>query len=215
MLADLPEVPMTKKKPAPPPSTTAPPPPRTPLRLLAQSFLNGLLVLAPVAITLWILWELFVLIDELLPLPDTVAPGVGFALVILIVIGVGALTSNFLAAQALALSDRIFARVPFVKLVYNSIKDLTEAFVGKQKKFDRPVLLQLGPGLDIHVIGFVTRDDLAELGLEGRVAVYVPQSYNVAANLLLVPKERVQPIDKPAGEVMASVVSGGLTSTGT
>jgi uncharacterized membrane protein len=200
----------TQTKPAPPPLS----PPRTALRLLAQSFLNGLLVLAPVAITLWILWELFVLIDELLPLPGTVAPGIGFALVVLIVMGVGALTSNFLAAQALALSDRLFARVPFVKLVYTSIKDLTEAFVGKQKKFDRPVLLQLGPGLDAHVIGFVTRDDLSELGLEGRVAVYVPQSYNFAANLILVPKDRVQPIDRPAGEVMAFVVSGGLTSAG-
>jgi uncharacterized membrane protein len=112
---------------------------RTALRFLVQSFLNGLLVLAPVALTAWILWVLFRSIDELLPLPDTVAPGVGFALVIGLVIAVGILTSNFLAAQALQLSDRLLARVPFVKLVYTSIKDLTEAFVGRQKRFDRPV----------------------------------------------------------------------------
>ena len=179
-----------------------------------QSFLHGLLVLAPVSITLWILWKLFEVIDGLLPLPKTVTPGLGFALVVLIVMAVGVLTSNFLAGQALALADRLLARVPFVKLVYSSIKDLTEAFVGQKKRFDRPVLLSLGEGLDTHVIGFVTRDDLSDLGFEDRVAVYVPQSYNFAGNLLIVPRKRVHPIDKPSGEVMALVVSGGLTSAG-
>jgi len=183
---------------------------RRALRFVVQSFLNGLLVLAPVGVTVWILVELFQAIDELLPLPETVAPGIGFALVVGIVIAVGILTSNFLAAQALQLSDRWLARVPFVKLVYTSIKDLTEAFVGRDKKFDRPVLLSLADGLE--VIGFVTRDDLAELGLAERVAVYVPQSYNFAANLLIVPRARVTALDRPAGEVMAFVVSGGLTS---
>ncbi|HEX6882598.1 MAG TPA: DUF502 domain-containing protein [Planctomycetota bacterium] len=185
---------------------------RTALRFVVQSFLNGLLVLAPVGVTAWILVALFRAIDELLPLPDTVAPGIGFALVVGIVIAVGILTSNFLAAQALALSDRVLARVPFVKLVYSSIRDLTEAFVGQKKKFDRPVLLRLAD--ELEVIGFVTRDDLEELGLSERIAVYVPQSYNFAANLVLVPRTRVRPLDKPAGEVMAFVVSGGLTSAG-
>lgn len=195
-----------KKKPAQP----APPP--TLLRLLTQSFLNGLLVLSPVAATLWILWKLFQAVDQLLPLPKTVAPGIGFSLVVVIVTLVGVLTSNLIAAQALALSDRIFARVPFVKLVYTSLKDLTEAFVGQKKKFDRPVLLALGD--DLEVIGFVTREDLGEFGAADRIAVYVPQSYNFAANLLIVPRQRVRPLDKPAGEVMAFVVSGGLTAGG-
>lgn len=181
-------------------------------RLVVQSFLNGLLVLTPVAATLWILWRIFLLVDELLPLPDTVAPGIGFLLVLLLVTVIGALTSNFISAQVLALSDRIFARLPFVKLVYTSIKDLTEAFVGQKKKFDRPVLLTVGT--DIEVIGFVTREDLSEFGASDRIAVYVPQSYNFAANLLIVPKERVRVIDKPSSEVMAFVVSGGLTAGG-
>lgn len=180
------------------------------VRFLAHSFLNGLLVLSPVVVTGWILWELFVLVDGLLPLPKTVAPGIGFALVVAAVIAVGILTSNLLATQFVALSDRLLGRVPFVKLVYTSIKDLTEAFVGQHKKFDRPVLLTLGP--ELQVIGFVTRDDLTELGLADQVAVYVPQSYNFAANLVIVPKERVRALDKPAGEVMAFVVSGGLSS---
>jgi uncharacterized membrane protein len=180
------------------------------LRFLVQSFLNGLLVIAPVAATAWILMKLFQSIDELLPLPDTVAPGVGFALVIGIVIAVGVLTSNFLAARALELSDHLLARVPFVKLVYHSIKDLTEALVGREKRFDRPVLVRLAD--ELEMIGFVTRDDLDELGLAERIAVYIPQSYNFAANLVIVPRTRVRPLAKPPSEVMAFVISGGLTA---
>jgi len=186
---------------------------RTALRFVLHSFLNGLLVISPVAATAWILWKLFEAVDGLLPLPKTFAPGVGFALVVAIVIVVGIVASNFLAVQALALSDRLLGRVPFVKLVYSSIRDLTEAFVGQKKKFDRPVFISIGKDLETEMIGFVTRDDLSDLGRSGHVAVYVPQSYNFAANLLIVPSARVRPIDKPAAEMMAFAVSGGLTST--
>lgn len=181
-------------------------------------FLRGLLIVIPVVTTLWILWKVFDIVDRLLPLrelvPGYAVPGVGFVIIVLLVTLVGILTTNLLAAQALALADRIFARLPFVKLLYSSIKDVTEAFVSEKKKFDKPVLLSLGEGVGASVIGFVTQEDLAEFGLRDRVAVYVPQSYNFAANLLLVPRSRVTAIDKPSSEVMAFVVSGGVTSAG-
>jgi uncharacterized membrane protein len=181
-------------------------------RTVLKYFVRGLLVLAPIALTLWILWRIFLLVDNLIPLPDLpfVAPGVGFALVVALVTFIGLLTTNLLAAQAIELGQRLLGRLPFVKLLYASIKDLTEAFVGQKRLFDRPVLVAF-PG-DVQVVGFVTRADLAELGLAGRVAVYMPQSYNFAGNLLLVPGERVRPFDRPASEALAFVVSGGLTS---
>jgi uncharacterized membrane protein len=178
--------------------------------LFTKYFLRGLLVLAPIGITLWILWCVFVLVDQILPLPDTWARGIGFVLVVLLVCLVGVLASSYLATRLLTLSDRLFERLPLVKLLYHSIKDLTQAFVGGKKTFDRPVVVELAN--DVRVVGFVMRDDLRELGLERDVAVYVPQSYNFAANLLLVPRTRVRPIDRPASEVLAFVVSGGLTS---
>ena len=178
--------------------------------LFTRYFLRGLLVVAPIGITLWILWHVFVLVDQLLPLPGSMARGVGFALVVVLVVLVGLLTSNYLARELLAFSDRVFERLPLVKLLYHSIKDLTQAFVGGKKTFDRPVVVELAP--DVRVIGFVMRDDLSHLGLEREVAVYVPQSYNFAANLVLVPRSRVRAIDRPASEVLAFVVSGGLTS---
>ncbi len=180
------------------------------LGMVFKYFLRGLLVVAPLALTLWILWEIFVLVDDLLPLPEYVARGVGFVIVVTLVIAVGVLTSNWLAARALELSERLFTRLPFVKLLYSSIKDLTGAFVGEKRRFDRPVLLAVGS--ELAVIGFVTSEDVGHLGLPGGVAVYVPQSYNFAGNLLVVPRERVRAIERPAGEVLAFVVSGGLTA---
>jgi uncharacterized membrane protein len=179
---------------------------------LLKYFVRGLIVLAPIALTFWILWHVFRTVDGLIPLPDMpwIKPGVGFALVVTLVTFIGLLTTNLLAAQALGIGQRLLARLPFVKLLYTSIRDLTEAFVGEKKLFDRPVLVTF-PG-DVQVVGFVTREDLGELGLSDRVAVYMPQSYNFAGNLLLVPRARLQPLDRPASAALAFVVSGGLTA---
>lgn len=181
-------------------------------RTVLKYFVRGLLVLAPIALTFWILWKVFLLVDNLIPLPDLpyLGRGVGFVLVVALVTLMGLLTTNLLAAQAIELGQRLLGRLPFVKLLYSSIKDLTEAFVGQKKLFDRPVLVAFPGG--VQVVGFVTRADLSELGLADRVAVYMPQSYNFAGNLLIVPRERVQPFDRSAGEALAFVVSGGLTS---
>ena len=180
---------------------------------LLKYFVRGLIVLAPIALTLWILWHIFEMVDGLIPLPDVrwIKPGVGFALVVTLVTLIGLMTTNLLAAQALGVGQRVLARLPFVKLLYASIRDLTEAFVGEKKLFDRPVLVTFPGG--IQVVGFVTREDLSELGLPERVAVYMPQSYNFAGNLLLVPRDRLEPLARTASEALAFVVSGGLTST--
>src|SRR5262245_48387377 len=182
------------------------------LRSVLKYFVRGLLVLAPVALTLWIVWRIFLLVDNLIPLPDLpyLGRGVGFVLVVALVTFIGLLTTNLLAAQAIQFGQQLLGRLPFVKLLYSSIKDLTEAFVGQKKLFDQPVLVSF-PG-DVQVVGFITRADLSELGIEGRIAVYMPQSYSFVGNLLLVPRERVQPFDRPASEALAFAVSGGLTS---
>jgi uncharacterized membrane protein len=84
------------------------------------------------------------------------------------------------------------------------------AFVGDQKKFDRPVAVEILPGSGVMALGFVTRGSLEPYGLAGRVAVYLPQSYNFAGQLLLVPEERVSAVAADSSEVMTLVVSGGV-----
>jgi len=98
-----------------------------------------------------------------------------------------------------------------VKLVYTSLKDIVGAFVGEKKKFNRPVLVALTKGGDVATIGFVTRNGLTELGLADHVAVYVPQAYNIGGNVVVVPSDRVTPLDADPAKVMTFIVSGGVT----
>ena len=197
-------------------------------RFLTKYFLRGLLVVVPAALTVWILYRVFTYVDRMILLPaedwkipftettvpgvELQAPGVGVIITLLLILGVGFLASNVVTRWFILASERLLTRMPGVKLVYSSIKDLIKAFISEEKKFDKPVLLSLGEGETTEVIGFITRESMAEFGREGCVAVYVPQSYNFAANLIIVPAHRVTPIDLPAGDVMAFVVSGGVAS---
>ena len=199
------------------------------VRFFARNFIRGLLFVAPVAATIWIVVYVFDAIDGLIKVPDDgtleipllgikvsaqalAFRGAGFVVTVASIILVGVLTSSVLTNWALRRVDQLFTHVPVVKLIYSGIKDMVEAFVSEEKKFDKPVLLSLSATPEVEVIGFITREDLEEFGRPGKVAVYVPQSYNFAANLILVPHERVTPIDLPSGEVMAFVVSGGVSS---
>jgi uncharacterized membrane protein len=105
-------------------------------------------------------------------------------------------------------------RVPLVKLVYTSIKDLIGAFVGDRKSFDKPVLLYLSQGSAVKLLGFVTRDGLSQLGHADHVAVYLPQSYNFAGNVVIAPRELIEPLDVPSSEIMTFIVSGGVSGLG-
>jgi uncharacterized membrane protein len=107
------------------------------------------------------------------------------------------------------LMDALFARAPLVRIVYASIKDLLEAFVGDKKRFDRPVSVAISD--EVTTLGFVTQDDLAFLAMPGKVAVYLPFSYSMAGVLLVVPASRVTPLAADSASVMALVVSGGVS----
>jgi uncharacterized membrane protein len=107
--------------------------------------------------------------------------------------------------------ERMLIKAPFVKLLYTSLKDLIAAFMGEKRRFDQPVLVSLSPGGYAEAVGFVTRTDLEFLGLLDHVAVYFPQSYNFAGNLLMFPKGQVHPLDAESADVMAFIVSGGVS----
>jgi uncharacterized membrane protein len=100
--------------------------------------------------------------------------------------------------------------VPLFKLIYSSIRDLLEAFVGEDKKFNEPVLVDMGQG-GIRQIGFLTQHDLKAIGLESDVAVYFPLSYSFAGKVMIVPREKIQPLDMKASDAMKFVVSGGVS----
>jgi uncharacterized membrane protein len=187
------------------------------MKRILSYFLRGLLVTVPLGLTVLLLVYTFKELDKvfgkLFKLPAI--PGLGLFLGIVVTLGaitlIGFLASSFIGRGLFDLVDRIFRKVPLVKMLYNSIRDLVEAFAGEKKRFDKPVLVTLGPGSSAKAVGFITREDLECLGLKDHVAVYLPQSYNFAGNVLVFPKEAVRPLDIDRSEAMAFIVSGGIS----
>lgn len=179
------------------------------MKKISQYFLQGLLFLVPVVVTVYVVYVIFAKIDGFFPFE---VPGLGFLLTIGLILAVGFVSSNLLANSLMLRVDRIFARMPLVTMIYTSIKDLVDAFVGDKKSFNKPVLVSLDGENRIGVLGFITREDLNSLGIMDSVAVYVPQSYNFAANLIIVDRRRVSPIPADPKEVMKFIVSGGVSA---
>lgn len=177
------------------------------MKRLSRYFLEGLLVLVPLVVTIYVIYAVFTKIDHIFRFK---VPGMGVVATLLVITLVGFVASNFLTRRLVNLVDSLFARLPLIKMIYNAIKDLVNAFVGDKKSFSKPVLVSLG--LDIKVLGFVTGESLAGLGIADSVAVYLPQSYNFAGNLLVVPKDKVIPLAADPGEVMSLIVSGGVSA---
>jgi uncharacterized membrane protein len=180
-------------------------------RVCSGYLLRGALISGPLALTAYFLYWIFRTVDQLLPIG---IPGLGLVLTLLLVGSVGFFSSNVIGAGILEWLERLLRRVPFVKLVYSSIKDLVNAFVGDKKSFDKPVLVRLSAQSPLRALGFVTRQTLSGLGLSQHSAVYFPQSYNFAGNLLLVPVELIEPLHVSSGEVMTFIVSGGVSGFG-
>ena len=178
------------------------------MRRLVNYFLRGLVFVAPIFVTVWICWTIFVTIDGLLRLP---IPGAGFVVTIALITLVGFVVSGYLSRRVVGLVEGLLQRLPFVRLLYSSTRDLLNAFVGEQRRFDKPVLVELTPGGSLRAFGFVTQESLGSLGIAGAVAVYMPQSYNFAGQLVVVPAAQVTPLGADSSEVMAFIVSGGVT----
>lgn len=200
---------------------------KTALRSLLQYFLQGLLVIAPVGITLWVVISLFSLVDSFLPniiysvLPQLIPkntdgsfkeiPGLGFIIVILFVLLVGWLSSLFVFNRILSLFDTVLEKTPGIKFIYSSVKDFLQAFAGNKKKFNKPVLACIDD-TDVWRIGFITQTNMQEFEMPDHVSVYVPLAYAVTGITYIVPKERIKPLNHvSAADAMKFAVTGGVT----
>ena len=178
------------------------------MRRILNYFLRGLVLVVPLAITIYVCWIVFERIDGWLGLP---IPGLGFLATVALITLVGFLGSNLITRGLVAIVDQLLGRLPFVRLLYSSTKDLLNAFVGEKRRFDKPVLVSLEPGGSVKAFGFLTQESLDRLGLPGYASVYFPQSYNFAGNLVVFPSAQLEPLDAGSADVMAFIVSGGVT----
>src|SRR6478736_10322972 len=175
---------------------------------IVRYFFNGTLFIVPLVATVYFIIVSFQWLDSRLNLPY---PGVGFAIILSVITLFGYFTSNFAFKSFSNWFDHVVNRIPLVKLIYYSVKDLLAAFVGEKRKFNKPVLVTINKENNLHRVGFITQSDLSELGLPDMVVVYFPQSYAFAGDHFVVPKESVKPLNVSGPVAMKFIVSGGVS----
>jgi len=179
------------------------------VKYFLRYFFRGLLFVVPASISVYSLYFVFNWLDKLFP--NVSIPGFGIVVVVGGTTILGYLGSAWLTRPIIQFFDTILERLPFVRIIYSSIKDLTSAFVGEKKKFDKPVLVQISQDSNLKRLGFLTQDSLKDLQIdEDLVAVYVPHSYNFSGNLFIVEKKYVTPLQSDGTEIMKFIVSGGV-----
>jgi len=186
------------------------------MKKLVNYLLQGLLYIAPLGITAYIIYGVFTFMDGLLQellvkFFDTKIPGLGFLTLILFLILVGFLGRTFIAQPIKLLFKNIIDRIPLLKFIYGAFNDLFSAFVGKEKKFSKPVLVKVNLNSDLEKLGFITEENLELLDEKNKVAVYFPHSYNFSGELFIVPRANIKPVDINSSDVMKFIVSAGLT----
>ena len=201
--------------------------PREPFRWkkVIQYFLQGLLIIAPLAITIYAIYWVISTVDGWVPIfreavrdaqgnvirYDVKNYGLGFLIILAAIIIIGYLSSFFIQSRLFNLFDHWLEKTPGIKFIYTSTRDFFEAFAGDKKRFNKAVLANVFAE-DVWIVGFLTDEEMQkfEMGAD-KVAVYVPQSYNFAGQLYILPKDKVRRIDKiSSGDAMKYAVTGGV-----
>ncbi len=182
-------------------------------------FLQGLLYLGPLAVTIYIIFEAFNFIDGLLE--DYISyvfgyklPGLGLLIILIFLTLLGYLGQTILASPFKLILKKFILKIPPINLIYSSLSDLFSAIVGKERKFTRPVLVKIQENTELERIGFITEDDLEDFGITDKVAVYFPFSYAISGELMIVPKKNITRLDIAPSTALKFIVSGGITEIG-
>jgi uncharacterized membrane protein len=190
-----------------------------------QLFLQGLVVIVPIAVTVYAVIWLFRAIDSILPgiayalFPDNTViahenidiPGINVLILILLIIFIGWISSLFFVSRLVSFFDKVLEHTPGVKFIYTSVKDFLEAFAGNKRKFDKPVLVNVD-GADVWRVGFITHEDAHNFDLADHAVVYVPHAYAVSGITYIVPKEKIRPLTHTtSADAMKFTISGGVT----
>jgi len=179
------------------------------MKKIINYFLQGLLYIVPITVTLYVVVWTFQKIDGILPFQF---PGLGLIIIISLITIIGFLGSAVITSPINAFFQNLLKRAPLLKTIYSSVKDLMNTFVGNKKGFSEPVLVKIYENSTIERIGFITNEDVESLNIaKGKVLVYMPHSYAISGQLFVVEKKNVSPIDKSSAEIMKLIVSGGVT----
>lgn len=188
------------------------------MRRLRRYLVTGLAVLLPTALTVYVLWFLFIKLDSLLgnyikKVAHVSLPGVGFAAEVIIVLVVGAMATNFLGRRMIKYSQRLFENIPLFNKMYVAVREISDAFLGDRSTVFRHVALVEFPRAGMYAVGFITAEDLP--GIDARIGrksvnVFVPTSPNPTTGFaLVVPEEDVVRLPISVEDGLKIVISGG------
>ncbi|MDA9555365.1 DUF502 domain-containing protein [Pelobium sp.] len=191
------------------------------LNALLRYFVKGLLVVLPLGAAFFLIFWAFSSVDDALNISDKFLinpetgrplyiPGLGILSVIVVILFAGFIGTYLITEPIYNWFNRWLNKLPLFKFIYSSIKDLTEAFVGDEKKLNEPVLVEDAHGF--KRIGFLTQKDLSSFGLKGEVAVYFPWSYSFAGQVLIVNADKIKPLNISSAQAMKFIVSGGVSA---
>ena len=190
-----------------------------------QYFLQGLLIIAPLAITIYAIYWVISTVDGWVPIFREAVKdaqgnvlryevknyGLGFLIILVAIITIGYLSSFFIQSKLFNLFDHWLEKTPGIKFIYTSTRDFFEAFAGDKKRFNKAVLANVFAE-DVWIIGFLTDEEMHKFEMgANHVAVYVPQAYNFAGQLYILPRDKVKKINNiSSGEAMKYAVTGGV-----
>lgn len=191
------------------------------MKKLINYFLQGLLFVVPTVVTFYVVILAVIWMDNLLPIQVPIPipgleklnlPGLGILVIVIVITILGYIGTKFVRNPFFVIFEGLIERTPLLKVIYSSVKDLIEAFVGEKKRFTQPVLVTVNQNPIVQRIGFITEHDLTELGLGvDRMAVYLPFSYGFNGQLVIVESSSVTKLDASGTEMMKFVISGGVT----
>lgn len=189
------------------------------MKSLLKNFINGILTIVPIILVVYVIYKTFMFLDSLLGnvlkpyLQDSYIPGIGLLTTLVLITVLGWLSTRFISGSIIKLIDRLLEKIPFVKTVYSVIKDTVHSFLGEKKSFSKVALVTV-PGTNMKSLGFITTENLEAFyePLSEHVAVYIPQTFQVAGFTFLIPKNDIEIIDVKPEDAMKFILSGGMTS---
>jgi len=186
------------------------------MKKIFNYFLQGLLYIAPIGITAYIIFVIFKFTDDLLNdlLNEYLGidiPGLGLVVIFFFLVLVGIIGKSIFAQPIKMIFNKLIEKAPLLKFIHSALNDLFSAFVGKDRKFTKPVIVMVNPISNLEKLGFMTEEDLSKLDENEKVAVYFPHSYNFSGELFIVPKNQVRGLDINPAVVMKFIVSGGIS----
>lgn len=201
------------------------------IRNLRAYLITGILVITPLALTIYIFWNLFISLDEillsafinvssLLGLPEyqSKIPGLGIVAMMILTVLVGMLARNYFGKKLFKIGDYLVTKIPFISKIYIAIRQIFDAIFAEKREVFKHVVLFEYPRKGMHSIGFMTQDtrgEIQDLLDEDVYSIFLPTTPNPTSGyLLFIPKKDIKILSISVEDALKLIVSGGAILPG-